>query len=199
MERKATSRRRGEELEQAILDAAWEEFQDVGYLKLSMEGVAKRARTSKPVLYRRWSSLLELLIDCATSRMPTAESLSDNGTLREDTIDLLELLRVRMRTIGAPAALGMLSELSNEPELHRRFTSRLVTHVVTLMTMVIDRAIARGELRGDLITERLRQLPMDLARNEFLITADLSDEAIRSIVDEVFLPALQGIGALITK
>ena len=36
------------------LKATWEEFEEVGFAKLSMEGVAKRAGTSKPVIYRRW-------------------------------------------------------------------------------------------------------------------------------------------------
>ena len=42
-----------ESLNAAILDAAWAELQDVGYPGLTMERVASRAGTSKPVIYRR--------------------------------------------------------------------------------------------------------------------------------------------------
>ena len=43
---------RGAELEEALLDAAWAELQEVGYPAFTYEGVAQRAGTSKPVLYR---------------------------------------------------------------------------------------------------------------------------------------------------
>ncbi|SDE55771.1 TetR/AcrR family transcriptional regulator [Glycomyces harbinensis] len=198
MERKVTSRRRGEELEQAILEAVWLEFQEGGFAKLSMEGVAKRAGTSKPVLYRRWPNRLEMMIACAAHRMPTADSLRDTGSLRDDTIELLTHLRKRMLLIGSSAILGMLSEISNDPEGRDLFVKGLVQHLLTLTDVVIDRAVTRGELRPEALTERLRRVPIDLARNEFLITSDLPDAAIHSIVDEVYIPALQGNGALVT-
>src|ERR671937_754114 len=55
------TRRRGAALEAAILDATWTELAAVGYERLSMEGVAARAGTSKAVLYRRWPNRADLL------------------------------------------------------------------------------------------------------------------------------------------
>ncbi|WP_460358133.1 TetR family transcriptional regulator [Actinoallomurus acanthiterrae] len=43
MDRHASSRRRGQELEDALLDAAWEELAEVGYGRFTIEGVAARA------------------------------------------------------------------------------------------------------------------------------------------------------------
>jgi hypothetical protein len=48
------TRRRGDALEHALLDAAWDELQAVGYAGLTIEAVADRAGTSRAVLYRRW-------------------------------------------------------------------------------------------------------------------------------------------------
>ena len=45
-------RRRGPELEAALLDAVWWELAETGYARLTMEGVAARANTGKQVLYR---------------------------------------------------------------------------------------------------------------------------------------------------
>ncbi|MEV7091194.1 helix-turn-helix domain-containing protein [Streptomyces sp. NPDC093085] len=42
-------------MEGTVLDAAWEQPAECGYPAFSIEGVAARARTSTPVLYRRWS------------------------------------------------------------------------------------------------------------------------------------------------
>ncbi|TPX01055.1 helix-turn-helix transcriptional regulator, partial [Schumannella luteola] len=58
---KAT-RRRGAELEDAILDAVWDEIAEKGYGGLTYEAVATRARTSRAVLYRRWPSREELVL-----------------------------------------------------------------------------------------------------------------------------------------
>ena len=55
-------RRRGEELESALLDAAWEELAAVGFASLTMESVAARAKTGVAVLYRRWPNKDELVL-----------------------------------------------------------------------------------------------------------------------------------------
>lgn len=196
MKRKVPSRRRGEELEQAILNAAWEEFREVGFARFTMEGVAKRAGTSKPVLYRRWSSRVEMLISCVATRIPKADSVPDTGTLRGDLVALLTVARERMQLIGQTAMLGMLTEVSSDPEVREVLFSGLVNELVNLLySVVYQRAIDRGELTEEQLTPRLLRLPTDLARNEFLLFGDVSDEAVESIVEEVLLPALRARGA----
>ncbi|GAA1683149.1 TetR/AcrR family transcriptional regulator [Glycomyces endophyticus] len=198
MERKTASRRRGEELEQAILDAAWQEFSEVGFARLTMEGVAKRAGTSKPVLYRRWSSRVELMIACFASRIPQASSVPDTGSLRGDMVALLTVARKRMAMIGQTAMLGMLTEVSTDPEIRGALFSGLVNELTNMLYEVVyRRAIARGELTEEQLTQRLLRLPTDLARNEFLIFGEITDEAVASIVDEVIMPALRARGAAV--
>ena len=43
-------RRRGEELETALLAAAWDELVEAGFARLTMESVAARAKTGVAVL-----------------------------------------------------------------------------------------------------------------------------------------------------
>jgi len=51
------------------------------------------------------------------------------------------------------------------------------------------RAIDRGEIAAARLTPRIVSLPTDPARHEIVMTFEpLSDEAIKEIVDEVFLP-----------
>ncbi|MEU4746994.1 helix-turn-helix domain-containing protein, partial [Actinosynnema sp. NPDC023658] len=69
------SRRRGAQLEQAILDAAWDELCEVGYARLTIEGVAIRAGTSKSVIYRRWGSRAELALAAWFRRVPAEPEL----------------------------------------------------------------------------------------------------------------------------
>jgi AcrR family transcriptional regulator len=186
-------RRRGEALEQAIIAAAWEEIEEVGFTKLTMDGVAKRAGTSKPVLYRRWKDRTDLIIACAASRMPTVDSIPDTGSLRGDLLELLTQLRERMSKVGPMVIVTMVDEITRDPSFRRNFLHRFLDRLMALMNeAVLGRAIERGEITEELLTERLRRLPIDLARNEFLIKGSITDQAIVEIVDEVFLPALQG-------
>lgn len=191
MSRTPAVRRRGEVLEQAILDATWEEIQAVGFTKLTMEGVAKRAGTSKPVLYRRWADRTELIMACAVSRMPTVESVPDTGSLRGDAVELLTQLRDRMSAVGPIVIVTLVGEVTHYPTFRREFLHKFIDRLVELMNeTVLDRAVARGEITESQLTDRLRRLPIDLARNEFLITGAIADEAIEEIIDQVFLPAL---------
>lgn len=87
----AETRRRGAELENAILDAAWEQLVEGGVAGLTMDAVARRARTSKHVLYRRWESTGDLLRAAVRHYGENRdEFIPDTGTLRGDLIALLK-------------------------------------------------------------------------------------------------------------
>ncbi|WP_205328009.1 TetR/AcrR family transcriptional regulator [Glycomyces sp. YM15] len=190
------SRRRGRELEQAILDAAFEEFREAGYAGFTMEGVARRAGTSKPVVYRRWSSRMEILVACIANRLPQAETVPDTASLRGDTVALITLAHRRMQMVGQTAMLGMLTDVSADPEARELLLGRLVNELTNLLERAVyARAVERGELEWEHLTERLRRLPIDLVRNEFIIFGAVSAETVESIVDEVVLPALRARGA----
>ena len=87
-------RRRGAALEAALLDAAWDELCAVGYPGFTLDGVAERARTSRPVLGRRWSNRTELVIAAMRHHYSdlSVHDLPDTGTLRGDVLALLRPL-----------------------------------------------------------------------------------------------------------
>src|SRR5262245_189106 len=86
----ARRRRRGRDLEEAILEAAWEELVAVGYARLTVDGVAARARTSKAVLYRRWPNLPSLVLAAMRHHGPILSGpMPDTGSLRGDVLALL--------------------------------------------------------------------------------------------------------------
>ncbi|WP_051326212.1 TetR/AcrR family transcriptional regulator [Glycomyces tenuis] len=193
MSQEGRTRRRGKELERAIFEATWAELQEGGFAAVTMERVAKRAGTSKPVLYRRWSSRVELLVNTALHRLPDADSVPDGGTLRDDTVNLLKLMRQRLLSIGREPMLGILTEVVRNPEVNKKVFRHLIGHLRALMTdVVLKRAAERGEIEPEDLNERLKTLPFDLVRSEFILTGAVPDEAIEEIVDTVFLPALAG-------
>src|ERR1700722_11909093 len=81
--RPVATRRRGATLERALLDAAWEELQESGYARLTMERGADRAGTSRAVIYRRWRNRAELVIAALRHHQPVLTgSILDTGSLR---------------------------------------------------------------------------------------------------------------------
>ncbi|MFI0788975.1 TetR-like C-terminal domain-containing protein [Streptomyces lydicus] len=53
---------------------------------------------------------------------------------------------------------------------------------------VLGRAVDRGEVEPELLTERIKSLPFDLLRHEILTTfAPVPEHVLEEIVDTVFL------------
>jgi AcrR family transcriptional regulator len=185
------TRRRGAELEQALLDAAWEQLIAEGYEHFTIDTVAARARTSKPVLYRRWKTRDDLLR--ATVRhigAASAPSIPDTGTLRGD---LLALLASANSTTGNPVAAlvsSMLGSYYNQTgptpaELREAFLSQRGS----VVEQVVNRAVERGEVDPARLTPRIIALPFDLFRNEMMMTLKpVPDHVLRQIVDDIFIP-----------
>jgi AcrR family transcriptional regulator len=186
------TRRRGAELEAAILDAAWTQLTEAGYEHLSIDAVAGRAGTSKPVLYRRWKNSEELLhaaIRRRGSLVREAAVVPDTGSLRED---MLILLREANSGDNGLVALmsGFVGSHFNEhgwtpADLRRDFIGDGPSRVDAVMAQ----AVARGEVDPARLTARKVALAFDLFRHEYLMTLTPVPEAVLvEIVDEIFLP-----------
>jgi len=184
------TRRRGAELEQAILDAAWEQLIAEGYEHFTIDTVAARARTSKPVLYRRWKTRDDLLRHTVRHRgAADPPPIPDTGTLRSD---LLALLAGANTTRNPMAALvsSMLGSYYNQTgptpaELRDAFLSQRGSAV----EQVVNHAVERGEIDPARLTPRIIDLPFDLFRNEMMMTLKpVPDHVLRQIVDDIFIP-----------
>jgi AcrR family transcriptional regulator len=186
------TRRHGAELEQAILDAAWEQLTAEGYEHFTIDTVAARARTSKPVLYRRWKTREDLLRATVRNRgAADSPAIPDTGTLRGD---LLALLTQANTTRNPMAALvsSMLGSYYNQTgptpaELREAFMSQRDS--ASAVEQVVNRAVERGEVDPARLTPRIINLPFDLFRNEWMMTLKLvPDHVLRQIVDDIFIP-----------
>jgi AcrR family transcriptional regulator len=190
-EPRTRTRRRGEALEAAILEAAWEELDAVGYASLTMEGVAARAGTSKAVVYRRWSNRAELVLAAMRRRGPLLpDRVADTGELRGDVLALLRWMSRRVEEIGAETLRGLMGERFGRAEASVYLHGQRAGYEA--MMTILERAAERGEVRLDKITPRVASLPTDLTRHDLLLTrAPVPEAAIVEIVDEVFLPLVR--------
>jgi AcrR family transcriptional regulator len=178
-----TSRRRGKLLEDALLTAAWDEVAAVGYAKFTMDAVAARAGTARSVLYRRWPSRAALVHAAIRHRLGSLrDDVPDTGDLREDVLGVLRHNRDAFQDIGPGIVHGLMAEAADLPEEVFRTTPDAIT-------IILQRAAARGQARSDRITPRIASLPGDLLRHEMLQPhGDPTDSFLAEILDEIFLP-----------
>ncbi|MPZ84855.1 MAG: TetR family transcriptional regulator [Actinophytocola sp.] len=192
------SRRRGAELEHAILDAAWDELTEVGYAGLTIEAVATRAGTSKPVIYRRWSNRAELVLAAWGRHVPVRQATPDTGALRTDLIAMFARIARRVDTVMHEVVAGVMGEAFRHPEVAGLLRKRLETAPFgDVVRTVVERAVARGELPPVDMSSRATRLPLDLVRGESLLKGNpITDETIADLVDDVYLPLLRGLPGL---
>jgi AcrR family transcriptional regulator len=183
-------RRRGQELENALLDAAWEELVTAGFASLTMESVAARAKTGVAVLYRRWPNKGDLVLAAIDHyRRAHPVEIPDTGTLRGDLLALLGGFsdgRSSFTTVMTAAFAGLQRDSGMTPAEVR---GRIIEDRPVSSHEVYRRAHERGEIDLDNVPAAVLLMPFDLMRHDLLMTLrPVPPERITSIVDDLFLP-----------
>ena len=141
-------RPRSQANDHAILEAAVQLLGEVGYTRLSMEGVAAAAGVSKPTLYLRYASKAELVAAAFTAvRMGAAPPLS--GDLRADLVAQLGHLRIAFARLGMSVVGVCLAEEEHVPDLIEALRARSLRPGRQLLRNAFILARDRREIRED--------------------------------------------------
>src|SRR3954471_12991644 len=143
------TRRRGQALEQAIRDAVVELLAEGGVGGVTMEAVAVRAQTSKPVLYRRWPDRAALLRDTLVPLAMRAIPHEDTGSYRDDMIAILNGWAAFFASPRGAIGPAIVGAMPHDPELAEAFRTGVIGWRKQEMAAVIERGITRGEVRED--------------------------------------------------
>jgi AcrR family transcriptional regulator len=132
----------------AIRAAVFAELAEVGYGRLSVESVARRAKVGKTALYRRWPTKQEMVLALVSEVAMAEVDMPDTGSLHGDVIAFLRLLST---ALSDPRAQTIIPDLLNEANRNSELAARLLKAVRDprreRAAAVVHRAIARGELR----------------------------------------------------
>ncbi|MFV2095908.1 MULTISPECIES: TetR/AcrR family transcriptional regulator [unclassified Micromonospora] len=139
-----------EDVTQAIRAAALQELAAVGYGRMSIEAVARRAGVGKTAVYRRWGSKLEMVIGIVSEVALGVTAVPDTGSLRGD----LELvLTIAARALRHPLAgqivPDLLAEAARNPAIAQTLQAALRDNQRGIGSLVTNRAVRRGELPAD--------------------------------------------------
>lgn len=145
-------RPRDARVEQAILDATLTLLTEVGFEAMSIEAVAARAGVGKTAIYRRWPSKEDVVVDLITRLHTDDVPVIDTGNLRDD---LLALALGADSTGSAREALQrllprFLGESSTNPALFATYQESVIRPRLRMISDLVERAIARGEVRPDI-------------------------------------------------
>jgi AcrR family transcriptional regulator len=188
----ARTRRRGGVLLQAIYRAALDELAASGYAGLTMDGVARRARTGKAALYRRWPSKRELVLDALLRMLPDPRETAASGSVRDELVSALTIMSGVLAGRAAFPSLDVILEVVRVPELRDLFADRVIRPRLRMVEDLMRRAADRGEIDGACVNELVARAGPALVTETFLLTGAPPPAAeIARIVDTIVLPLLR--------
>lgn len=147
---RSPGRPRSEQANRAILDAARELLVEEGFTRLRLEHVAARAGVGKATIYRRWPSkealTLAVVLESAAPHLDIADVGDTRAELRAAARNPLDAI---IATPWGPVIRAMLSQIAGNPAIGDPFRASVVARRRAEIGRVIERGIARGDLRPD--------------------------------------------------
>ncbi|MEZ5137530.1 MAG: TetR/AcrR family transcriptional regulator [Acidimicrobiales bacterium] len=119
-----------------------------GYEALTMEAVAAAANVSKPALYRRHASKASLVFSVVAAR-GEAMAVPDTGTVAGDLQLALEGFVAFLGAVDRAAVGDGLAQMTSDAEFAGRVQREVFDPDRERMVAVVERAVARGEVRPD--------------------------------------------------
>ncbi|GAA3867043.1 TetR/AcrR family transcriptional regulator [Streptomyces lacrimifluminis] len=138
-----------EDVTEAIRAAVFEELAAVGYARMSIEGIARRAGVGKTAVYRRWRSKLHLVLDLVSAIAVQGLPAPDTGTLEGDLRLLYELTSRALRhPVASQVIPDLQAEAARNPEIADALQKALREGQDGVASGIVAAAEERGEVRS---------------------------------------------------
>jgi AcrR family transcriptional regulator len=195
MRSRPTRRRLGTARERALLDVALALLAEVGYDRMSLDEVARRAHASKATLYRRWPCKADLIAAAFLGRKIEAQRPPPAATLRDDLIAQVTFL-CQETSASRPLTQGLLTAMCTDQHLGELIKLQGAAALKQDFERIITRAVERGELppraaeKAATVAEVVHAL---IASRLLLSRAPLDADFVEHQVDTVVLPILRAV------
>jgi AcrR family transcriptional regulator len=181
---------RSEAAREAVLQAADDLVAEIGYAKVTIEGIAARAGVAKQTIYRWWRSKTDILVDAFAADSAQELTLPDTGAFRTDLRAYLEEL-VRFLEVSDSGAVfrALAGQAQHDPELATRLRAEVLPRLRARDRVPFDRAAARGELPADADVDLLVDQAVGPIHFRVLVTGEPVTPAL---LDALVTKAAQG-------
>jgi AcrR family transcriptional regulator len=138
------------EVTEAITNAFFQELAEVGYGRLSIDAVARRAGVGKAAIYRRWKSKLDITVALISEVAVRAIDVPDTGTLHGDVREYLNRGRQALtHQLASKIIPDLLAEGTRNPDLASALIEAIKEPRRAKAAQLVHRAVTRGELPVD--------------------------------------------------
>ncbi|WP_327110477.1 TetR/AcrR family transcriptional regulator [Nocardia sp. NBC_01730] len=139
-------RTRDDRIDAAVLIAAREVLDEVGYADLSIGRVAARAGLHRPAIYRRWPSKRHLVVDVVADLLGL-QPTPDTGDLRADLTHAMRTLIAALRDTSLHRVLpALVADLAGDAPLRAHFLATVFDPRRQTTAIALRSAIERGEV-----------------------------------------------------
>jgi AcrR family transcriptional regulator len=146
-------RPRSPETRAKILKAAYEMLNEVGFMDLTIEGVAARAEVGKPTIYRRWKTKAALAMDAFLEAVNPEIAFPDTGSIIEDFREQMYKIVKLMNSPRGDVLASVIGCGQSNEELIAAFRDNWLTPRRNEAKKVFQRGVTRGELRQGIDAE----------------------------------------------
>ncbi len=184
---------RGQPRVAAILDAAVELVAEIGYDRVTVDAIAKRARASKATMYRRWPTKAELIADALRRNADGGDlDVPDTGTLRGDLLATVSQIAESFAREGGPSLLGLTEAIRQDAGLRELVRSQIEARTRAVGAAIVERAVARGEMGASADHEIVLELAFGWLLTTTLLSGRMPGEDERTrLVDAGLVPLLR--------
>jgi AcrR family transcriptional regulator len=155
-----------------------------------MEGIAAAAQTGKAALYRRWATKDDLLRDALEHALPSPTDIPVHDNVRDDLLALMRCYR-DVTDVTRGAVFQVLKTEAGESSvlLHTVVRERIVGPLRQMIFDALKRGAERGEVRPEAATWQVARVGPAMVMYHCLTeSADISDDLLVSIIDDILIP-----------
>lgn len=182
--RERPGRKRSEDSRRAILRSAVELVGEVGYGRLTIEGIASRSGTGKQTIYRWWPSKADVLLDALTTKAELHIAAPNEATYADDLRAFLAATFALGRTRPIADVLrALMAQAQIDAAFGERFRTSFLAARRAALAAVLERARTRGDLPSHLTAATVCDLVFGVVWYRVLATdrpldAPLIDELV---------------------
>jgi AcrR family transcriptional regulator len=169
----------------AILDAALALCREVGFPKVTMEGIAKRAGVGKQTIYRWWPSKAAVVQEALNQVARATTHFPDTGDVVADLrSQMTSLVGLLTSPEFSPYAKGLLAAAQTDDGIAESLLETMIRPRVDACVRRLVSAREQGQLRPDIDPEDVVELLYaPLYYRLLLHTRPITDEQVDRILD----------------
>ncbi|BDQ23212.1 TetR/AcrR family transcriptional regulator [Rhodococcus qingshengii] len=137
---------RSARVREAVLAATAAELSERGFAAMTIEDIAARSGVHKTTIYRRWSTLSQLVADAAIEVSATTVPIPDTGSIESDLREMARsIVALVTSESGGALVAALFSDAVRTPEV-ARLKREFYSARYELADIVVSRAVERGEI-----------------------------------------------------